>query len=200
MGLGLPTGGGSADFVQYVKYNAKAGRWYCKNDDGEAEVKQLTAIFDLAQIKTGNFKYAAGVAPDYRFDSSVGACDAASDEGYKRGFYVLMYSPKTLGGVREFSSNAGTVNEAMNDLYSAFEAAPEAKAGKCPVVTCEDVQPVENKHGTNYRPVFKIVKWVDRPDDLPMQKATVATQGSPSPAKAPAEAAVPPAADDDDEF
>ena len=200
MGLGLPTGGGSADFIQYVKYNAKAGRWYCKHDDGEAEVKQLTAIFDLPGIKTGNFKYAAGMAPDYRFDSSVGECDAANDEGYKRGFYVLMFSPKTLGGVREFSSNAGSVNEAMNDLFSEFEEAPESKEGKYPVVTCDDVVPVENKHGTNYKPVFKIVKWVDRPDDIPLPSAPTAVQVAPSPAPAAVEATAPAVADDDDEF
>ena len=63
MGLGLPSGG-SGDFVLYIKYNAKAGRWYSKYDEeGDKEVSDMTAVFDLANIKTGQIKFAAGQAP-----------------------------------------------------------------------------------------------------------------------------------------
>jgi len=171
-GLGLPTGGGG-DFIPFLKYNAKSGRWYSKQEDAadDKEVKGMTAILDLAQIKTGKFKFAAGVAPDLKFDSSLGAGDAAKpDETYKPGFYVLAFA-KSIGGLREFTSNAGVVNEAMNELYDAYIAAPEAGQGKLPVVKCVEEKPVESKHGTNYKPVFEIQKWVDRPAEMALADA-----------------------------
>jgi len=173
-GLGLPTGGGG-DFIPFLKYNAKSGRWYSKQEDAadDKEVKGMTAILDLAQIKTGKFKFAAGVAPDLKFDSSLGAGDAAKpDETYKPGFYVLAFA-KSIGGLREFTSNAGVVNEAMNELYDAYIAAPEAGQGKLPVVKCVEEKPVESKHGTNFKPVFAIQKWVDRPAEMPLADAPV---------------------------
>jgi hypothetical protein len=174
MGLGLPTGG-AGNFIPYLKYNAKAGRFHSKIDEpgkGDQEVKPMTAIFDLAQIKTGKFKFAAGVAPDLRFDSSIGAGDAQGDEGYKPGFYVLAFA-KSIGGLREFTSNAGVVNEAMNELYDAYIAAPEATEGKLPVVKCVKEDPIDRGHGANYKPVFAIQKWVDRPAEMPLAAAPV---------------------------
>ena len=123
MGLGLPSGGGG-DFITYLKFNAKAGRWYTKNDAGdEYEVKPgFSAIFDLENIRTGYMKFAAGMAPDFVYDSTAGAMDADQpDDGYKRGFTVHVFSPKALGGVREISSTAGVFNNAMNALYSDYE-------------------------------------------------------------------------------
>lgn len=196
MGLGLPTGGDGGAFVPYCKWNSKAGRFYKKTDDGDKEVKNLTAIFDLHGIKTGNFKFMAGQAPVSNFDSSVGACDAEGGEGFKRGFYVLLYAEKALGGLREFSSNAGACNDGMNDLYAAFEAAPEAKAGKYPVVKLVDGQAIESQHGTNFKPVFEIVKWVDDPGVFNSNKSG---NGSASQSESP-ESSASPSDDDDEEF
>lgn len=49
--------------------------------------------------------------------------------------------------MREFASTAGSVIEAMNGLYDAWLAAPEAAQGKLPVVRCAGVLPVTGKHG-----------------------------------------------------
>ena len=169
MGLGLPSGGGG-DFITYLKFNAKAGRWYTKNDDGdEYEVKPgFSAIFDLENIRTGYMKFAAGMAPDFVYDSTAGAMDADQpDDKYKRGFTVNVFSPKALGGVREISSTAGVFNNAMNQLYGEYEAGLADNAGNLPVVQVQDATPVESKHGTNYAPVLKLIKWAARPDDLP---------------------------------
>ena len=193
-GLGLPTGGGG-DFVPYCKYNAKAGRWYTKNDAGEEfEVQNFKAYFDFPNIKTGLFKFAAGEAPEQRFDSAVGTGDAADggDPKFKRGFQLNVFNPKALGGVREFSSTAGAVNGQMNMLYGAYAEAPEAKEGKIPMVECTGVTPVESKHGINYEPQLKIVKWGARPDDF--DAVGGAEEAAPAPAQTP-----PPAAPDDDE-
>jgi hypothetical protein len=202
MGLGLPSGGGG-DFITYLKFNAKAGRWYTKNDDGdEYEVKPgFSAIFDLENIRTGYMKFAAGMAPDFVYDSTAGAMDADQpDDGYKRGFTVHVFSPKALGGVREISSTAGVFNNAMNQLYGEYEAGLADNAGNLPVVQVQDATAVESKHGTNYAPVLKLIKWAARPDDLPNDTPKQAPKAAPKAAAAPAKEAEPEMADEDEFF
>lgn len=188
MGLGLPTGG-SGDFVPFCKYNAKAGRWYSKDDAGdEFEVEKFKAYFDFANIKTGLFKFAAGQAPQQVLDSAAGSGDAVAPDGdstFKRGFQLNVFSPK-LGGVREFSSTAGVVNGPMNILYDEWLA---DESGNTPMVECKKVNAIEGKHGTNFEPELKITKWGKRPvefDATPEPK-----QAAPAPE---------PEADEDDEF
>lgn len=185
---------GDGGFTPYVKYNAKAGRWYTKKDEPDAEefeVTNMTAIFDMENLATGWFLFAAGVAPVKHMDPSLSEAAPKPGDNFKRGFQIEVHSDKNLLGTREFSSTAGAVIEAMNDLHDDWLASKDANAGKLPVVKCTGVQPVTNKHGTNYRPVLEIVSWADRPAEL---KGATAT---PSPAPAPAAAAThapPPAA------
>ena len=193
MGLGLPTGGGG-DFVTYCKYNAKAGRWYTKDDDGnEYEVQNMTAVFDFPNIKTGLMKFMAGSAPEYIFDTTVGSQDAQAPngaDGFKRGFLIHLFANDAWQGVREMSSTAGVVNEQMNALYDAYDSAPEKAAGQLPVVQCVKVDAIEGKHGTNYAPDLQIVGWSDRPEGLGDGNVSPSTT-APTPAP---QAAVPPPA------
>jgi hypothetical protein len=74
MGFMSNPAGGDGNFTVYVKYNAKAGRWYTKEDKPEAteyEVTNMTAMFDIPNIRTGWFLFAAGVAPAKTFDPSL---------------------------------------------------------------------------------------------------------------------------------
>lgn len=185
MGFMSNPAGGDGNFTVYVKYNAKAGRWYTKKDEAEAveyEVTNMTAVFDIPNIRTGWFLFAAGVAPAKTFDPSLTEAAPKPGEGFKRGFELEVFSDKNLGGKREFSSTAGAVIESMNSLYDNYIAAPESKAGKLPVVKCVGVHPITGKHGTNFQPQLEIVGWADRPAEL---NGT----GSPSPAATPAPAA-----------
>lgn len=199
-----PSQGG--DFKVFVSYNAKAGRWYTKEDKPEAqqyEVGNLTAIFDMENLKTGWFLFAAGVAPVKQMDPSLSEASPKPAEGFKRGFELDLFSEKNLGGVREFASTAGVVIEAMNALYDEWMANKAANPGKLPIVKCGGVVPVTGKHGTNYQPSLSIVGWADRPAELSGAAPKVTeTAGSPPPQKA-AEHAPPPAkapADDDVEY
>ena len=192
MGLGLPAGG-TGDFVLYIKYNARAGRWLSKVDgqDQDMEVTEMVAVMDLANIKTGQLKFAAGIAPEHRWDSTMGAGDAEPGDGFKRGFLVHMFSDKNIGGLREFSSNAGSVNEALNTLFDAYEAGMGANPGKLPVVKCTAVMPIEGKHGTNYSPTLEIISWTDKPEamdgeDAPAPQAAAPAVPPPAPAPQPA--------------
>lgn len=194
--MSSPSNGG--DFDPYLKYNAKAGRWYTKPDGQgaeEYEVANMTAVFDIPNIKTGWFLFSAGAAPDKRFDPSLSEALAKPGENFKRGFELKVFSDKNIGGVREFASTAGAVIDAMNAVYDAYQAAPEAATGKLPVVQCTGVTPITGKHGTNYQPTLGIVAWVDRPVELagdPPKAPPAASPPPPAPAKA--EHAPPPAA------
>ena len=129
-----PSGG---DFKVFVGFNAKAGRWYTKQDgkdEPQFEVTDMTAVFDMPGLKTGWFKFAAGVAPEKVMDPSFTAAAANPGQDFKRGFMLDLFSDKNLLGVREFSSTAGIVIDAMNDLYDAWMAAPEVASGQLPVV------------------------------------------------------------------
>lgn len=201
-----PATGG--EFKVFVKYNAKAGRWYTKEDKPEAdefEVTNMTAIFDMDNLRTGWFLFAPGVAPVKQFDPSLTEPSPKPGEGFKRGFELDVYSDKNLHGLREFASTAGAVIEAMNDLYDDWQANKAANPGKLPVVKCVGVSPVTNKHGTNYRPQLEIVSWADRPAEMtgaptaasPVPAPAAKAEHTPPPAaKAPAPAAV----DDSVEF
>jgi len=89
---------------------------------------------------------------------------------FKQGFR-LKVAGKALAGtieasVRELAANAGVTIEGLNELHTAFEAAPEAIAGKIPVVQVAQVLPTKAGQSTNYKPVFKIVQWADRPEGI----------------------------------
>ena len=163
----VPSSGG--DFKTYITYNAKAGRWYTKPDGKDEdlfEVTDMTAIFDMSTLITGWFKFSSGVAPEKIMDPSLAESVASPGVDFKRGFQIDLFSERNLLGLREFSSTAGIVIDAMNNLYDLWMAAPESTSGKLPVVRCTGVHPVTNKHGTNYQPSFAIVDWADRPSAL----------------------------------
>lgn len=181
--MSVPSSGG--DFKVFVAYNAKAGRWYTKNDGKDEpmfEVTDMTAVFDMPNLETGWFKFSSGVAPEKVMDPSL--AEAAPNPGtdFKRGFQIDLYSEKNLMGLREFSSTAAIVIEAMNNLYDLWMAAPENVAGKLPVVRCSGVLPISNKHGTNYQPTFEIVGWTDRPAALAGNGASLPPAAAPAPA------------------
>lgn len=198
--MSAPSGGG--DFVTYVKYNAKAGRFYTKPDGGgdEYEVSDFTAIFDMENLQTGWFLFAAGQAPSKVMDPSLTQMSASPGEGYKRGFQLNLYSEKNLSGLREFSSTAGVVIEAMNTLYDQWEAHKAENGGKLPVVKSFGVTPITGKHGTSYRPDLQIVSWADRPAQLVAASAAPAAPAPAASAPPPAAHTPPPSASDAVEF
>lgn len=165
---------GSGSFTPWVKYNAKAGRWYVKGDAGDVEVVNPTFVADFQNIKTGWFAFASGQAPEKVLDPALTQraekpnrtfTDASGKvkDSFKRGFLVNLFSNDAFGGVVELSSTAEAIATPISALYTQYSTAPESKSGKLPVVSVKGVNPVTNKNGTNYSPMFEIVKWIDRP-------------------------------------
>jgi hypothetical protein len=102
-------------------------------------------------------------------DPSLDRVAPSPGEDFKRGFVVAAFSQKFFGGTVEFSSASIHLSNAVRDLYSAFEeqAGRPENRGKVPVVACTGADPMKDKYGTNYRPRLELVKWVDRPAELP---------------------------------
>jgi hypothetical protein len=160
----------SGDFNTFIKYDARAGRWFTKPEGGGDlyEVNNMTAIMDLENIRTGWFHFMEGAAPTKVFDPSLSQAAPKPSPDSKRGFEVMLYSDKNIGGLREFASTAGAVIESMNTLYDAWMAQKAANPGKLPVVKCKGTTAIKTAKSTNYSPQFEIVQWADRPGDMPV--------------------------------
>ena len=166
MGLNI---GGSGIIKPYVKYNAKADKWFVRSPEGgDQEIARPTFLLDLKNIRTGWLRFREGQAPERVIDPSLDRAAPSPGEDFKRGFVVTAYSPKFFGGAVEFSSASIHLSNAIREIYAAFEenGAKTENRGKVPVVACTGSEPMKDKYGTNYRPKLDIVKWVDRPADF----------------------------------
>ena len=145
----------------FVRYNAKAGRWYFQDE----EVKSPVFVVDFESVKKAWMFYKEGQAPDVVEFPSIDAQVEKPSENHKLGLILNLYSEKLFGGdgVVEFSSNSSITCGAISDLYEEYEAGANDNKGKLPVVKAGDAEPISGQYGTNYKPVFTIDKWVDRP-------------------------------------
>jgi hypothetical protein len=162
--------GGSGIIKPYCKYNAKADKWFVRSPEGgDMEIARPMFLLDLKNIRTGWLRFREGQAPERVIDPSLDRTAPSPGEDFKRGFVVSAFSQKFFGGLVEFSSASIHLSNAVRDLYTAFEeqsVRPENR-GKVPVVSCTGADPMKDKYGTNYRPRLELVKWVDRPAELP---------------------------------
>lgn len=178
--LDISNGGG--DFNPYVKYNAKAGRWYTKQDGQEVEVQNPTFVADFDNIKTGWFTFTAGQAPEKVFDPSLTQRAEKPHDGAKRGFQVDLFSNESFGGVVELASTSNAMSNAINPMYERYSKEKDANAGQLPVIKVTGVKPIQNDHGTNYEPLFEFVKWVARPDAFDGGESVDIETSAPAPA------------------
>jgi len=206
MALGINTSSETATFAPIVKYDARAGRFFRVDRSQDAsgqwvkddvDVTQgFSCVMDLATIEVGWIAF-AGAAPDFRLGKvgePIPPRPAGNDDKgkplYKQGFCMRMKLAKSIGGdVREWAHTAKVVLGAVDELHNTFLNAPEAKAGKLPVVKLIGTVPVKSGTGantsTNYAPKFEIAQWIERPADLPLAAATngAATNGHAEAAK-----------------
>jgi hypothetical protein len=107
---------------------------------------------------------------------------------FKRGFRVPVKFADSLaaGGpsIREFASNTQVTVRAIDQLHTEWLA--QRQDGKVPVVTTTRYQEIPSGKGSvNYRPLFQIIRWIDRPADLQPNKAPSQPSG-PQPSGPPA--------------
>lgn len=160
------------EFTPYLKYNAKAGRFYVKPEGATEEVEIVNPVlaFDMENIKTGWLFYAEGSGPEKIWDvsASQAAPRPAGPKKFKRGFEVMVIGnaivPGTTKqlGLREFSSTAGNVISAILRMYAEYEAGAAANPGCVPVYACTGVKPITGAYGVNYEPLFTLKQWAPR--------------------------------------
>jgi hypothetical protein len=176
----------SEDRVPILNYNAKAGRIFLHDRAQDANgvwttnktditMSQPAFAVDFGRLEFGWAYFAAGQAPMFSLaffgqptptrPSSPGSDDNGKPAQFKSAFRVLVMG-SAIGGVRELSGNSGAIIGGMNELHTAYEAAPEAKAGKIPLVKMTNVLEVKAGQSSNFQPVFAIQGWVDRPEVL----------------------------------
>ena len=153
----------------YVKYNSKADKWFARGETGDVEIAPPTFIADLPNITTGWLRFVEGQAPERVMDPSLDRVAPCPGNGFKRGFVLAVYSQNFFGGVAELSSASIHVGDAIRELYSEFEAQRDSHPGQVPVIACTGSEPMKDRHGTNYRPTLELLKWADRPPELPDQ-------------------------------
>lgn len=158
------------DFTPYLKYNAKAGRFYIKPEGATDEVEIVGPLlaFDMANIKTGWLYYAEGAPPEKVWDPSPQqtAPRPTGPQKWKRGFEVMVFGNAIVAGkkigLREFSSTAGNVISAVVRMHGEYESGMRQNVGKVPIFACDGVKPISGMYGTNYEPLFVLKGWVDR--------------------------------------
>lgn len=160
------------DFVPYLKYNAKAGRWYARFDGQSADVEVQTPrlVYDFQNIKVGWIAFAASGPPQFAWDADSATAGPRPDwPKVKRGFCVHVVGRdkvpaaqnQTLG-VRELMSTASAIIEPLLAMYAQWEEHRASKPTELPVFHCTGVKAVVGKNGTNYIPVFNLLTWVER--------------------------------------
>ena len=186
MALGLNEGGGN--FTPYIKYNAKAGRWYVREGEGneahdvEVQPDKMVFVADIDNIEIGWIKFPQGGAPETVLAPATSTKPDRPADDFKSGFRLKIFSAANLDGLREWMASSTLVNGAINELYDAYEKEVGNHAGECPVVRFTGAQPVVNKHGTNYKPGFEIVQWTARPAEFDGAEANPPAQQQSAPA------------------
>jgi hypothetical protein len=161
---------GGADFMPFLKYDARVGKFYAVNrvrgDDGRWGTVQTEllsgsrATVDLPGLQVGWIKFPPGLRPETRLVPAGRDHGERPDESFQEGFCVLV---QIDGVTREFMSTAAATWIAIDELHNAWGDQAPQQSGKVPVVELGSAQPQRTGNGTNYRPVFKIVAWTARP-------------------------------------
>jgi hypothetical protein len=91
--------GGSGIIKPYVKYNAKADKWFVRSPEGgDMEIARPMFLLDLKNIRTGWLRFREGQAPERIIDPSLDRTAPSPGEDFKRGFVVSAFSQKFFGG------------------------------------------------------------------------------------------------------
>lgn len=140
-------------------------------------------LIDIEHVQKGWFRFREAQAPDILLDVDGVPAPEPEGENHKRGFRVSVFS--TDLGLREFTSNSLMLKQAMKALYVDWEKEKDQHPNCVPLVEVVKDEPVTGRYGTNYRPVFRIVSWHERPETLAAevpQNGNAATRAHVAPA------------------
>lgn len=161
------------DFTPHIRWMASTASWKISTENGADPVEWQHAIFDLAGIQTGWGMFNEGEAPEWVMDPSLTQKAPVPLDGrdWKRGFKLNLFSVSKFGGAREFATTATGACKGIAALYNAFEGEASSHPGKVPVVAFEGATPAKIGKGNTNIPKLRIVRWANRPAELPASKA-----------------------------
>lgn len=169
------------DLTPYLKYNAKAGRFYIRPEgrSEDMEIDRPRLAIDMASILTGWIYYAEGSGPEKVWDPTPSqmAPKPSGPKKFKRGFEVMVFGNDPIPGVgtiglREFSSTASNVITAILSMHAEYEAGMADNPDAVPFYACTGVKPIAGAYGTNYEPQFQLRGWVPRSKIPALDEAT----------------------------
>lgn len=184
MALGFTYSTGGGDFTAIMKYDARAGRMFRedrKQDAGGAWVKDsvdvthnFKAVFDFENIEVGYINFPQGGAPDFCLVGLGDPYPQRPTPNHAQGVRFMLKLAKDTAGdgaaIREIAGTSASFRMGVDELHNAYEAGKAANPGKLPIVALKSTLPVTSgsgaKKSTNYQPVFEIVGWAARPEDL----------------------------------
>jgi hypothetical protein len=186
MALNLPPPGGGADRHDILKYDARAGRLFRVDRTQSATgwsnetieiTRQFQAVMDLENIEHGWLSFPTNDAPDLQTVRLSEPMPARPSRQHRAGFRVFMVLGRTAGGgVKEMAANAQASIQGMDRLHNLYLEGVKSNPGMLPVVELADTESIvsSGKGGdgrpvssTNYIPIWRILKWVPRPPELP---------------------------------
>lgn len=219
MAFGIPNSDGGNDsgpFLNRIQFDARsgffmnvdrvqdsAGEWVKRESDpyrGPVFAADFGS-FMVGYIKltgTPAFLLAPMGQPIPQQPSEMTAPDknGKTKHAFMPGFRIQVMSQKTFGDMepRYFSGTSKALMGAMEELYMAFQASAEARAGKIPLVSVASTRTIEikSKEGTSkfYAPVFAITGWIERPEGFGERTVPApggaAVQAAPAPKPTPA--------------
>jgi hypothetical protein len=164
------------DFEPRVEYNAKAGRMHIVNRaqgaDGafasdKIDITMSKPVFalDIGSVEVGWAHFPPGAGPQMDMVPYGEPMPARPDRIYKAGFKLQLWDGREPNA-RRFMSTAAVVVEAIEQLWDEAIAASQAATGDIPIVQLVNVRPVSGRHGTNYAPEFRLIKWVTRDERI----------------------------------
>ena len=161
--------GGTGIAKPYCKYNAKADKWFVRGADGED-----------AEI----------ARPTFVIDL----------DNIATGWLLFRegQAPERLMDP-SLDQPAPSPGEGFKRGFVVATFSPKFFGGVAEFASATGSEAMKDRYGTNYRPTFQIVQWVDRPKELPNQSPVDAADiwrgngATPATAKAPAQHVPPPA-------
>ena len=160
---------GSGEVTPYIKFNAKGNVWAVNDGTEDQTIDPPRMLIDLEHMQKGWLRFREQSAPDFKLDPpgtplKTLVTPEPETGDYKTGFVIQTYS--SAYGSRQFAANSFNVKEAIRALYKLYAKDAPANPGKVPICEVAKTEVVSGSYGNNYRPVFSIVGWADRPADF----------------------------------
>lgn len=185
MGILNLSGGGA-----FIRFMPQVNAWVFGGQ--EVAIKQIVVDHDTARTGWGVIK--EGAAPEWIWTDRLGAYGSQPSPDHKKGFSVILYTKQT--GKVEWSSTGTGPCMGFDVVFEEIWNGKDANPGKVAVIEYTGSEAIKVGKGNTRRPLFKLVKWVDRAN-IPWG-ADAEGQAAPKPHTPPVQQPKAPASSDDE--